>query len=63
MMRLRRKRFYATVSVQPGDYPIVLGFGPAINLEATIGEAMALGHAIADAIELARQRSQMARGQ
>jgi hypothetical protein len=30
-MRLRRKRFRLTVSVQPGDYPIVIGAGPALK--------------------------------
>ncbi|HYB37208.1 MAG TPA: hypothetical protein VEF72_16665 [Mycobacterium sp.] len=53
-MRLRRRRFRATVSGnETGAYPIVLGFGPAISFEAGIDEAHALAVELVDAIELA----------
>ena len=55
-MRLRRKRFHATVTVQAGDWPILLGFGPAINLEATADEARALAVSLCDAIEAAQRQ-------
>jgi hypothetical protein len=52
-MRLRRRRFQATVSVnhEGAPFPIVLGFGPQISFEAGIEEARQLAMDIADAIE------------
>jgi hypothetical protein len=57
-MRLRRRRFRATVSVNregSGCYPIILGFGPAISFEASIDEAHALAVELVAAIEQARR--------
>jgi hypothetical protein len=53
-MRLRRRKFHATVAVQPGNAPIVLGFG-IVTFEASIGEARDLGLQIVDAIEAAER--------
>jgi hypothetical protein len=55
-MRLRRRRFQATVSVNiEGDYPIVFGFGPQLSFEAGIEEAVAFAGQLVDAIEVARR--------
>ena len=56
MNAVARKRIRATVTVQPGDSPIVLGFGPAINLEATVAEAHDLAVQLVDALGRLRDR-------
>ncbi len=59
-MRLRRRRFRVSVSVDHDaeSYPIVLGFGPALSFEATIDEAHAFAVELVDAIEQARRGGQ-----
>jgi hypothetical protein len=54
-MRLRgRKGLRVNVAMQPGNPPlIVFGFG-AFTIEADVDEALAFGHALADAVEQAR---------
>ena len=55
-MRLRRRKFHATVSLsvqQPGDAPIVvIGFG-VLGIEATVVEARQLALDLADAVDAA----------
>jgi hypothetical protein len=55
-MRLRRKRFRASLTVTDDcAYPIILGFGPAITFEASIDEARDFALKLVDAIEQARR--------
>lgn len=59
-MRLRRRRFRASVAVNdevPQTYPIIIGFGPALGFEATVEEAATFATELVDAIEEARRRS------
>lgn len=56
IVRLRRKRFRAAVSVQQqSDHPIGFTFGPAISLEADVDEAHAFAVQLVDAIDEARR--------
>lgn len=54
-MRMRRRKFRASVQVQAGPSPIVLGFGPALTFEAGIAEAVHLVEDLIGAIEQARR--------
>lgn len=54
-MRIRRRKFHATVTVQPwGDAPIIIGLG-VISLEGSLEEARRLALDLADAIETAQR--------
>jgi hypothetical protein len=53
-MRSRRRNCHARVAVQPGDAPIVIGFG-IVTFEATVDEARDLALAIVNAIEAAER--------
>lgn len=54
-MRLRRRKFHATVQVQVGPSPIVIGLGPALTFEASIEEAVQLASDLIEAITQARR--------
>lgn len=54
-MRLPRRKFHATVQVQTGVAPVVIGLGPGLTLEATIDETVQLATELNDAIEQARR--------
>ena len=53
-MRLRHRKFHATVNLQRGDPPIIIGLG-VVSLEASIEEARQLAAALVDAIEAAQR--------
>lgn len=50
-MKVRGRRCRVTVALHPGDWPVILTFGPATVFEATADEARALAIDICDALE------------
>lgn len=54
-MRLRRRKFHATVQVQAGPSPIVIGLMPGFTFEADVEEARRLAWDLANAIELVQR--------
>lgn len=54
-MRFRRRKFHATVQVQAGPSPIVIGLGPGLTFEAAIDESVQLATDLIGAIEQARR--------
>lgn len=54
-MRLRRRKIRATVQVQAGPSPVIIGLGPGLTFEATTDEAVQLATDLIDAIAQARR--------
>ena len=50
-MRLRRRNFHATVALQYGELPVLLGLGPTLTFEMKAAEAQQLAVDIVDALE------------